>query len=259
MLVFSAITPHPPLIIPTIGEGKIDKISKTISSLEQLNFLLIEKKLDSLIVITPHGTGERDFFVLNMSTGFNSDFKSFGDFITTSAFACDIVLTQQIKEANSEIATYVNSETIDHGVTVPLFYLLKNNLEVPIVVLNASLLSYEDHYNFGKNLQSIINDSSKRIGVIASGDLSHRLSESAPGGFSANGEIFDKKIFDFIKNNEVKNIINIDKSLAQDAGECGLGAISLLYGILHNLNYKTEILSYESPFGVGYLTVNFEL
>lgn len=46
-----------------------------------------------------------------------------------------------------------------------------------------------------------------------------------------------------------------------EAGECGLRSFSFLLGILEEskINWKPEVLSYEGPFGVGYLVANFRL
>ena len=47
--------------------------------------------------------------------------------------------------------------------------------------------------------------------------------------------------------------------LIAEAGECGLKSIVILLGILDGINYKPRLLSYEGPFGVGYLVMQFEL
>ena len=49
----------------------------------------------------------------------------------------------------------------------------------------------------------------------------------------------------------------MNKSLIDEAGECGYRSILILLGIFHELNYRIEVLSYEGPFGVGYLVANF--
>jgi len=49
-------------------------------------------------------------------------------------------------------------------------------------------------------------------------------------------------------------IIKFNHSLVADAGECGLKSIVILLGILEGIKYEPELLSYEAPFGVGYLT-----
>jgi len=89
--------------------------------------------------------------------------------------------------------------------------------------------------------------------VIASGDLSHRLSPSAPAGYSPKGEIFDNLLKELLSSKDTSGILNLDKELVEEAGECGLRSIMILLGILEKQNYKFKLLSYEAPFGVGYM------
>ena len=57
---------------------------------------------------------------------------------------------------------------------------------------------------------------------------------------------------------DIKGILNLDLDFVEAAGECGLRSILILLGALDGLNWKPEILSYEAPFGVGYLVTNIK-
>jgi len=50
----------------------------------------------------------------------------------------------------------------------------------------------------------------------------------------------------------------LDERLADEAQECGWKSLAILLGAMDNLNAQPLILSYEFPFGVGYLCVNFD-
>jgi len=54
-------------------------------------------------------------------------------------------------------------------------------------------------------------------------------------------------------------IANLDHELIEKAAQCGYRSILILLGVLNNVSYQTEILSYEAPFGVGYLVANLKL
>ena len=56
-----------------------------------------------------------------------------------------------------------------------------------------------------------------------------------------------------------KEADTLDKKLIYDAGECGLKSILILEGIMDKIRYTPRLFSYEGPFGVGYLVMNFEL
>lgn len=259
MLCFSALAPHPPIMIPNVGGKNLKKIKNTVSAMEKLSDMLAEKKPDSLIIISPHGVLLPQAFTINLSPNLNASFKNFGDFITEMIFLNDTVLAQTIKEETTLPTIYSNSEELDHGAAAPLFYLTKKIKDLPIVPLGYCFLSYEEHFKFGFELQKIINKTEKKIAVIASGDLSHRLTPDAPAGFSPQGNIFDEKLVNLIKEKETQGILNLDKHLIEEAGECGLRSLIILLGILNHIEYRPKILSYEGPFGVGYLVANFEV
>src|SRR4030043_1483870 len=55
MLVFACISPHPPLILPSVGSEKDrQEVKKTISSLEKLGRQLAKIKPDCLVIASPH-------------------------------------------------------------------------------------------------------------------------------------------------------------------------------------------------------------
>jgi AmmeMemoRadiSam system protein B len=130
---------------------------------------------------------------------------------------------------------------------------------VALIPMHYSLLDNVSHFEFGKSIKDLAMDSDKRIAVIASGDLSHCLTDKAPLPFNAAGKEFDEKIMELLKAGDSQSIVNMDTKLVEKAGECGFRSILILLGVLNNFNYKTEILSYEAPFGVGYLVANLKL
>lgn len=57
----------------------------------------------------------------------------------------------------------------------------------------------------------------------------------------------------------MEELIQFDMDLAERAGECGLRSLMIMAGIMDQQIIKTEVISYEAPFGVGYCTAKFEL
>ena len=74
------------------------------------------------------------------------------------------------------------------------------------------------------------------------------------------GPKFDKALIDALKKKDIKTIFKLD-DLYPEAGECGLRSFCFLLGILEasGIKWQPEVLSYEGPFGVGYLVANFKL
>jgi len=260
-LVFTTICPHPPLLIPGVGKENLEQIKSTVESMNQLEKEIYPTKPDTIIVISPHGPLFPDHFSLNLCPKYQAEFKQFGDFATKLEYNGDVVTINDIHKAledNSPL-NLVSEPNIDHGTSVPLFYLTQHLPDIKVIPTGYSLLDLEAHYKFGQKLREEINQSKKRIGVIASGDLSHRLAEDAPAGFSPRGEEFDKKFVELLAGKKIPEILKLDEGLIEEAGECGLRSFITLFGILDNMSFEPEVLSYEGPFGVGYLVANLKL
>ena len=204
-IVFAAISPHPPIILPDTGSLEDrNRVKDTIENLEKLRGKLKEKKPDSIIISSPHP---------------------------------------------------------DWGFNVPLFFLAKD-FKGKIETFLTGTEPPEFYFEQGKNLYQKLNrdPASNRLGLIASGDLSHCLMTDGPYGFHPDGPKFDKELVECLKKKDIAGILKLDDKYPE-AGECGLRSFCFLLGILESsgLNWQPEILSYQAPFGVGYLVANFKL
>jgi AmmeMemoRadiSam system protein A len=65
--------------------------------------------------------------------------------------------------------------------------------------------------------------------------------------------VFDEQVVDALRSNDPAKIIDIDFNLRRLAGECGYRSMLVAIGASSELPLSCEVLSYEAPFGVGYL------
>jgi len=268
-LVFASICPHPPIIIPEIGRENTKEVQKTIQALKKLEEEIGKKAPEAILIISPHGPVFPDKMSVRSQSEYFGNFALFGAPEVDFHFRGDSALSQKIvSESNQagipalllDLATcqyYGLETTLDHGTLVPIYFLLRNLTEVPIVPIAFSYLSLEDHFKFGQVLAQI--STNQRIALIASGDLSHALTYDAPAGYSPLGQEFDQTLIRLIKDNKVEEIRKMDVGLVEEAAECGFRSILILLGALSGLKIKPQILSYEGPFGVGYLVANFKI
>jgi aromatic ring-opening dioxygenase LigB subunit len=171
------------------------------------------------------------------------------------------ILAKKFKEANPE-QIIISSPHPDWGFNVPLYFVAKG-FQGEIKNFLTEMLTLEPPsfcFGKGKEFYSKIKDPKLRIAIIASGDLSHCLKTDGPYGFHPDGPEFDKNIVELLKKSDVENILKLEDNFP-NAGECGLRSFCFLLGILEaaKINWQPEILSYEGPFGVGYLVANFKL
>ena len=259
-LVFAAITPHPPLLIPNIGKEESKKAEKTKQALEKLEQDLYLTKPEIIIVISPHGNSFPDAFSINAHTQFESNFKEFGDMDTKQTWHGSPELASKIDcSTHGKVlhTSLVSEEKLDHGSSVPLFFLTSHLPNVRILPVGYTQLPVKDHLEFGYLLKEIIMSSDKRIAVIASGDLSHGLTKDSPAGFSETGKEFDETIIKLLETKNTTGVMNMEEKFVEEAMECGYRSILILLGILKNMDCEFKNYSYEAPFGVGYLVGNF--
>ncbi len=173
-------------------------------------------------------------------------------------------LAGEFKAAKAD-TIIISSPHPDWGFNVPLYFLAHRSLgegglaKVEIKTYLTELEPPEFYFEKGKKIYQELKEN-KGYGLIASGDLSHCLKKDGPYGFHSQGPKFDKTMIEFFKKKDIKNFLRLDE-MFPEAGECGLRSFSLLLGILEEsgLDWQPEILSYQCPFGVGYLVVNFKL
>ncbi len=149
----------------------------------------------------------------------------------------------------------------DWGFNVPLHFLAQGLASTPIETFLTDGSSPKDHFEAGKEffLRKLA-PANKKIALVASGDLSHRLKTDGPYGYHEQGPQFDKALIDSLKKKDVEAIVQLDERFPE-AGECGLRSFCFALGILDAAKaaWKANILSYEGPFGVGYLVADFSL
>lgn len=271
MIVFTSHVPHPPLIVPGISSDVDFKLAnKTVEAMDKLSKLIAEKEVETIIVISPHALTHSDRMTIYGSPELKGDFGAFGKNEISFDFSNDLNLVKSINNASQEagINSFIFRDTdkdyleLDHGTLVPLYYLTKNlPSDVKIVSIAYSYLDRLQHYGFGQVINQVANTpefKNKKIAIISSGDLSHRLSPGMEKSYPYAQE-FDNEVINSIDKKNARQLLEIDEEVVENAGECGYRSLLILFGALENLNYTPEILSYEHPFGIGYLVANFSL
>ncbi|HEX6716247.1 MAG TPA: AmmeMemoRadiSam system protein A [Pyrinomonadaceae bacterium] len=255
-LVFSGIAPHPPIMVPEVGRESITDVVDSIDAMAELTKRIIESEAESVILISPHAPLEVDAFVAYAGPEVYGDFSHFNAPETYFSTAVDDELLTAIREAataeNYEVSNLPEHD-LDHGTAVPLYFLLRNGWHGKVVGLGYSFLSNDDHLRFGSCIRNAVDKVGRRVAFIASGDLSHRLKPRAPAGYNPEAHVFDDQVVDALRSNAPQKIVSIDHNLRRLAGECGYRSMLVAIGACSDLPLSCEVLSYEAPFGVGYL------
>jgi len=263
-IVFGSIVPHPPLLVPDVGRGQERAISATIRAMERLTDKLAEYSPQVTLIISPHGNYHHEAMGILTAKSSQGDLSRWGSRTPRHHFENELSLVSLIEEEAKADRIPIKSigersYELDHGVMVPMHFLIRGIKGIPLVPLTFSWLPLEKHFAFGKAINRAAEKSKKRVAVLASGDLSHRLLPGAPSGYDPMGNVFDEKLVEALSRLDVAAVLGLDENLIERAGECGLRSIVILLGALDGLEVKPEILAYEGPFGVGYLIAAFEV
>jgi len=257
------IVPHPPLAISEIGLGNETKIQKTLDAYDKISSEIADVKPDVIVFISPHSILYKDYIHISPGNKACGDFSSFGVKNVKFETSYDSELIDAINSAckikNFPAGTSgERSAKLDHGVMVPMHFINKKYAPYKTVRIGISGLSFKKHYRFGMILKDCLNKLNRNAVIVASGDLSHRLLESGPYGYSKEGEIFDQKICKIIESYDFSEFLEFTEDFCEDAGECGLRSFIIMAGALDGKSVNSELLSYEGPFGVGYAVGSFK-
>jgi aromatic ring-opening dioxygenase LigB subunit len=265
------VFPHPPIIVPEIGKGREDEAVKTVEGCKNLALDIKDKNPDTIIVLSPHGPTFSDLLSIEYRSSIIGNFNNFGDYEFSMKLENNFELADLIlEEAYSEkfpllkIDDKIKKEiglpnSLDHGALVPLYFIKEQLPSFKIVDINMGFLPYDKLIRFGQYINKSIKLSNSNAVIVASGDLSHRLTKDAPAGFSKRGKEFDEMIVEIIESGNLEELTLFKEEFLDEAGQCGLRSFITMFGAINQYDYTSEVISYEGPFGVGYCTSKFEV
>lgn len=265
-LVGCFVSPHPPIIIPEVGGGELVTVDQTVKAMRAVGEEVIRLQPETVVLLSPHAPLARAQMGVSLAAHYRGSFALFRAPQVTLRAEGDEQVARAIIDAASAhgipvVVTASPSELVDldHGSMVPLYYIM-NVLEPParLVLLSFSYLSLDDHVRFGTAIGEALWGRPERIVYVASADLSHRLLPGAPAGYDPRAAEFDHAVADDFARGDWEALLSIDPMLVRAAGECGYRSLAVLAGVVQavrsaGVRTTNHLLSYEGPFGVGYL------
>ncbi len=260
--------PHPPLIIPTVGRGEEAGVQDTVHAYEHIARQICEIEPELIVITSPHATLYRDWFHVSPGTSAQGDMHQFGAFETGLTVAYDSEFTGLLNDTCAELgfpagAMGERDSRLDHATYVPLWFIEQAYREAgkernyQIARIGLSGFDALMHYRLGQIIATCVNELDRRCVFLASGDLSHKLTEDGPYGYAVEGPEFDAQITAAFAKGDFLKLLAFDSVFADRAAECGLRSFQIMAGALDGLAIDAKLLSYEGPFGVGYGIASF--
>lgn len=258
------MVPHPPLIVPEIGQGKENGILQTINAYQQVAKQIGAYKPETILLISPHQILYSDYFHISPGTGAKGDFSRFGAGQVEMRVYYDTKLVGElcriIQERKLPAGTMGERDSrLDHGTMVPLYFVNQYITDYRLVRIGLSGLPLAVHYELGQCIREAVEKLGRNAVIIASGDLSHRLKESGPYGFHKNGPEYDRRIMDAMGGAVFGELLEFSEEFLDGAGECGHRSFTIMSGALDETAVQARRLSYEGPYGVGYGICTYEV
>lgn len=261
-MIQAVIMPHPPIARELVGRGEEQKIQATLDAYRTASLRIAEYAPETIVVISPHNIFFRDAFYVSPGETYTDSLSRFGA-------PADRVSVPYDTELRDELVTLMEAENIpvvqdgryakepDHGSLIPLLYISEVYTKYRVVRIAPSLLSDETLIEVGRLVERAAAHLGRRITLIASGDLSHKLLAEGPYGYVKEGPEFDRRVTEMMRTGNLKAFREFTPEFRDRCAECGLPGFIMLSGALENYHIQSDFLSYEGPFGVGYAICTF--
>ena len=253
MFLGGALLPHPPILLPAIGQGREKEAAATLQACGEAAREIASWAPDVLVLISPHAPGKARAVAVNGSESLKGSLRAFGFSQEEQCWNGASELAKSLVTAweRGGISCQEQEQELDHGALVPLYFLAQAGCKAKVVTVSFGALAQRQYYEMGQMLLRLILAGTQRVAVIASGDLSHRVTRNAPAGYHPAGTQFDKQVVAALGQGDVETLLHLPWELLEEAGECGLRSILFLLGAC-GPKPSVRHLSYEAPFGVGY-------
>ena len=253
----AVMVPHPPLIIPEVGRGQEKEIQSTIDAYHQAAERIASWKPETVVVLSPHSIMYADYFHISPGKGAEGSFRQFRAPQVKIKVNYDTefvnLLVQEAEAGDLPAGTLGERDrSLDHGTMIPLWFLNHYYRDYRVVRIGLSGLPFSRHYMLGQCIRKTAELLDRRIAVIGSGDLSHKLKTDGPYGFSKEGPEYDDRIMEVMGRGDFGQLFDFPEEFCEKAAECGHRSFVILAGALDRTAVNAEKLSHEGPFGVGY-------
>lgn len=245
------------MIVPDVGRGSEEQIRETITAYEKVADEIAALKPDTIVITSPHSIMYADYFHISPGKGAKGSFSRFGARNVSFDETYDEELVRKIcRIADSEDfpagTLGERDKQLDHGTMVPLWFIRNKYKEGKLVRIGLAGLPLSDHYRLGMIIKEAADDLGRRIVIVGSGDLSHKLQDYGPYGYAPEGPVYDDRIMDVMGRGAFGELFDFDEGFCDKAAECGHRSFVILAGTLDGRSVTVERLSHQDVTGVGY-------
>jgi len=247
-IVFAGLMPHAPVLIPEVGQGREREAGQVVDAMRELSRRALASQPDRLVIVSPHTPRRRRAFGLWSEERIQGDLRQF----RCPEVSIDLPADPELGGRLQSLTWPIRDEALDHGASVPLYFLTRAGWEGPTTLLSLNYPGEGGLLEFGGVILEAVAACPGRAVFIASGDMSHALQPGAPAGFHPRAREFDATFVDLIKSARYHDLTAIDPGLLRIAAEDVVDSTLLAAAAVDWRTRGHEFLAYQGPFGVGY-------
>jgi MEMO1 family protein len=254
-VVYGALLPHAPILVPGVGGLRQNDAALTIVAMRKAAGRALAADADTLLVVSPHSPGISQPLGIWGDERLRGSLKRFGCPSRTVDLPADTIFAEEIAALSPRVGLKTVSiieSCLDHGAMVPLWFMAEAGWSGPTVVLGLNSLDQEALVGLGEVIAQAAVSCGRRVTLIASGDMSHRLTADAPLGYDPRGLEFDLWLVERLQRGNYRDVLKLDPELGQAAAQDAIAPLLVVFGAVGFSTLGAELLNYAGPFGVGY-------
>jgi AMMECR1 domain-containing protein/aromatic ring-opening dioxygenase catalytic subunit (LigB family) len=143
---------------------------------------------------------------------------------------------------------------LDHGALVPLYFLQQAGWQGATLLVCLPGTDNHDEAAMGRAIARAAEQAGQRWAIVASGDMSQRLTPNAIDGYHPRAKDFDRIFRTRIEAGDLRGACTINRELRKLAVEHASDVCTVAAGAVDYRADGHHSYAYEGPFGVGYLT-----
>jgi len=254
-VVCAVLMPHAPILVPEVGGERGGAAQASSQAMRQAAACVMSFRPESLVLISPHSPRHSRAFGLWAGEHLRGSLAQFNAPGAQVSFPNDTELAHAIvtEAKKRDVATWmIDDRTLDHGALVPLWFLAEAGWAGPTIVLSLNYPEDGGLSELGEAIAAAAQASHRRIAIVASGDMSHRLTPDAPCGFHPQAHQFDETFIRLVRDGHYHEIGKINPALRELAAEDAVDSTLVAAAVVDWRSTGHKVLHYEGPFGVGY-------
>lgn len=250
--LLAGLLPHAPIVVPDVAPSAAASCERTTGACRELAASFIAEGLARVVLVSPHAPRADRGFGVWSGRRLRGDLGAFGLPEARVDLPGDAVLATELRAVGN--TWEIPPGPLDHGAVVPLHFLVAAGWSGPTTVVSLPWQSTMAELSaFGRTLGELARAAGGRTALVASGDLSHRVLPGAPAGYDPKGVEFDRRFVDLIAAGRAEEALALSGGLRTAAAEDVVDPACVVISALGGRIPGARILSYEHPFGVGYL------